>query len=212
VRRVDAYGKHLFLRFDGALTLHSHLRMSGAWELYATGQRWRRGTRRAWLVLRAGSFQVVQFDGPVLELMSDSRTRLDRRLAALGQDVLGEDFAPGRFLARLREDDPTRPIGDALLDQSNLAGMGNLWKAESCFAAGVSPWRAVAEISDEQALEIVDFARSHMRRCVLEGSRARPRAVYRRAGAPCPRCSVLIRQRGQGDTNRMTFWCPGCQS
>jgi endonuclease-8 len=186
--------------------------MSGAWELYAIGQRWRRASRRAWLVLRAGPFQVVQFDGPVLELMNESRTRLDRRLAALGQDVLGEDFAPGRFLARLREDDRTRPIGDALLDQSNLAGIGNFWKAESCFAAAVSPWRMVGQISDEQALEIVDFARSHMRRCVLEGSKARPRAVYRRAGAPCPRCSVLIRQRGQGDANRMTFWCPGCQS
>src|ERR1700733_2584150 len=149
VRAVDAHGKHLFLRFDNGLTLHSHLRMTGAWGVYPEGQRWHRARRRAWLVLRCNSFEVVQFDGPVLELMSDSRIRSDPRLAALGPDVLGEDFNESSFLARLRADDPTRPIGDALLDQRTVAGIGNVWKAECCFAVGVDPWRALAEVSDE---------------------------------------------------------------
>ena len=211
VSSVQAYGKHLFLRFEGGLALHSHLRMSGAWGVYRIGERWRRAPRRAWLVLRAGGAEVVQFDGPVLELMTESRTRFDRRLAQLGQDVLGERFDPEGFLRRLREDDPTRPFGDALLDQRTLAGIGNLWKAEACFAAAVDPWRAAAEVSDREVLAVVGFAREHMGRCVREGQQARPRAVYRRTGQPCRRCGGRIRQRGQGDENRLTFWCPGCQ-
>lgn len=211
VRSVDAHGKHLFLRFAENLTLHSHLRMSGTWGVYAAGQRWRRPPRRAWLLIRCGGMEVVQFDGPVLELMSDARARSDSRIATLGEDVLGEDFAPQRFLARLHQDDPTRTIGDALLDQRNLAGIGNLWKAESCFAAGVSPWRALGELSDREALEIVQFARTHMRRAVREGMHTRPRAVYGRAGRPCPRCSELIHARGQGEDNRTTYWCQRCQ-
>ena len=141
VRSVDAHGKHLFLRFEGDLTLHSHLRMGGAWSVYRRGQRWRRSPRRAWLVIRTPEHEVVQFDGPVLELMTDSRTRFDRRLANLGPDVLASAFDERTFLRRLREDDQSRGIADALLDQRNLAGIGNLWKAEACFLAGVSPWR-----------------------------------------------------------------------
>src|SRR5437763_16716953 len=124
VRSVDAHGKHLFVRFDGDLTLHSHLRMRGWWGVYRAGQRWGRSARRAWLVIRTSEHEVVQFDGPVLELMTDSRTRFDQQLAGLGPDVLAEDLDEQAFLRRLRDDDPTRPIGDALLDQHNLAGLG----------------------------------------------------------------------------------------
>jgi endonuclease-8 len=209
---VDAHGKHLFLRFEGDLTLHSHLRMTGAWGVYREGQRWRRTPRRAWLVLRVGAWQVVEFDGPVLELMRDSRTRLDRRLASLGQDVLGESFEVAPFLGRLRQDDPARPIGDALLDQHTVAGIGNLWKAEVCFAVGIDPWRPLERISDQEAVALVHFARERMRISAREGFSARPRAVYNRAGLPCPRCGAIIRRRGQGESNRLTFWCPGCQS
>ncbi len=131
VRAVDAYGKHLFLRFDSGLTVHSHLRMSGAWDVYRQGQRRRRARRRAWLVLRCDGFEVVEFDGPVLELASDARIRSDPRLVALGPDVLGEHFEERSFLARLRADDPRRPIGDALLEQRTVAGIGNVWKAEA---------------------------------------------------------------------------------
>src|SRR5712691_2621209 len=127
VRSVDTHGKHLFIRFDGDLTLHSHLRMTGSWGVYAHGRRWRRSPRRAWLVLQGAGHDVVQFDGPVLRLLTEPRTRFDQRLAALGPDVLAPNFDAPRFLRRLREDDPTRPIGDALLDQRTLAGVGNMW-------------------------------------------------------------------------------------
>jgi endonuclease-8 len=211
VRAVDAHGKHLFLRFEGDLTLHSHLRMTGHWDIHRAGERWRRARHRAWLVMRACGSEVVQFDGPVLELMPDSRTRTDPRLAALGQDVLGESFDLERFLRRLRADDPTRPIGDALLDQRTVAGIGNLWKAEACFAAGIDPWRPLGEVRDEEAIALVGFAREHMPQSARDGFIARPSAVYRRAGRPCKRCGTPIRQRGQWDDNRLTFWCPGCQ-
>src|SRR5215208_1717921 len=117
VRSVDTHGKHLFLRFEGDLVLHSHLRMTGSWRVYRAGERWRRSPRRAWLVLRARGHEVVEFDGPVLELMTASRARFDQRIAALGPDIVGDDFDMDAVLRRLRVDDPTRPIGDALLEQ-----------------------------------------------------------------------------------------------
>jgi endonuclease-8 len=212
VRSVDAQGKHLFLRFEGQLTLHSHLRMTGHWDVYSRGARWGRSPRRAWLVLRGERFDVVQFDGPVLELLTEARIRSDQRLNGLGPDVLGEDFDTRAFLARLRRDDRTRPIGDALLDQRTLAGVGNLWKAEVCFATGVDPWRRVGDVSDAEALALATTARELMRQPARDGFSARPRAVYGRAGQPCPRCGAIIRRRGQWENNRTTFWCPGCQS
>ena len=211
VLAVDAHGKHLFLRFEGDLTLHSHLRMTGSWRVYRAGERWRRSRRRAWLVIGADGFEVVQFDGPVLELLSDARARTDPRLARLGPDVLAEHFDGELFLRNLRADDPRRPIGDALLNQRTVAGIGNLWKAESCFAAGVDPWRATGEVRDEEALALVAFARERMSQSAHDGFEARPRAVYRRGGEPCPRCGSAIRRRGQWEDNRVTFWCPGCQ-
>jgi endonuclease-8 len=211
VRSVDAHGKHLFLRFEGDLTLHSHLRMGGKWGVYRRGERWRRSPRRAWLVVRTEHHEVVQFDGPVLELMTESRTRFDRRLAALGPDILGEEFDEGVFLRRLREDDPTRGIGDAILDQRTVAGIGNVWKSESCFLAGIDPWRKAAEVTDDEALAIVREARPLMRKSADGSGHMRPSWVYERAGLPCRRCNGPIRSRGQGDDNRTTYWCPTCQ-
>jgi endonuclease-8 len=153
----------------------------------------------------------VQFDGPLLELLTESRARLDRRLAELGPDVLADEFDYARFLARLRADDPTRGIGEALLDQRNLAGIGNLWKSESCFDSGVDPWRRTGQVSDDEARAIVDAVRPRMRRSAETGDQASDRRVFRRNGEPCPRCGTTIRARGQGDDNRTTFWCPGCQ-
>ena len=126
--------------------------------------------------------------------------------------MLGEEFDEERFLRRLRSGDPGMPVGDALLDQRTVAGIGNVWKSEACFAVGVDPSRALREVRDEEALALVGFARERMREGVAEGHLARPHAVYRRAGRPCPRCGAAIRARAQGDAARMTFWCPGCQS
>jgi endonuclease-8 len=210
VRAVDARGKHLFIRFDGDLTLHSHLRMTGQWGVYRRGERWRRSPRRAWLVIRTEQHEVVEFDGPVLELMTDSRTRFDRRLATLGPDVLAEAFDERRFLELLRADDPSRVIGDALLDQRNVAGIGNMWKAEGCFLARISPWRRLDELSDAEALALVRELRPLMQ-ASADGRRVPRRWVYDRAGLPCRRCDTPIRARGQGDDNRTTYWCPTCQ-
>jgi endonuclease-8 len=211
VSAIDAHGKHLFLRFEGDLVLHSHLRMTGVWGTYERGRRWGRSPRRAWLVLRTPSHEVVEFDGPVLELLTESRATFDRRLAALGPDVLADEFDAERFLRRLRADDPTRPFGDALLDQRTIAGVGNLWKAESCWEAGVSPWRTAGEVSDQEALAVVAAARPRMLASATQGHQDRGRRVYGCAGRPCPRCGARIRSRGQGDDNRRTFWCPRCQ-
>jgi endonuclease-8 len=162
-------------------------------------------------VLRTPSHEVVEFDGPVLELLTESRTRFDRRLASLGPDVLADEFDAPRFMRRLREDDPTRGFGDALLDQRTIAGIGNLWKAEACWEAGVDPWRPTGSVSDEEALAVVAAARPRMLESATTGHQARDRSVYDRAGMPCPRCGTPVAARGQGDDNRTTFWCPGCQ-
>ena len=211
VESVDAHGKHLFIRFAGDLVIHSHLRMTGSWGTYREGQRWLRSPRRAWLVIRNRGHVVVQFDGPLLELMTESRTRFDRRLAALGPDILAQEMDEPRFLRRLREDDPTRPIGDALLDQRTIAGVGNLWKCEACFGTQIDPWRPAGKVSDDEALALVRWARPRMQESASTGRQDRFKVIYGRTGRPCPRCETLVEQRGQWDDNRPTYWCPGCQ-
>jgi endonuclease VIII len=211
VRAVDAHGKHLFLRFEGDLVIHSHLRMTGSWRVRPAG---RPAPSSAWLVIRRGEHEVVQLRGPVLELMTESRTRFDQRLAALGPDILAPELDEREFLRRLRHDDPTRGIGDALLDQRTIAGIGNLWKSEGCFAAEVDPWRPAGRVADDEALAIVRELRPRMQQSAADGRQDRWRRIYNRAGRPCPRCGppVRIAARGQGDDNRPTFWCPSCQS
>ena len=211
ITSVDAHGKHLFLRFEDELTLHSHLRMTGSWGVHEPGRRWKRHPRRAWLVLSAHGTDVVQFDGPVLELMTESRTRFDHRLTALGPDIIRDDWDEDAFIARLRRDDPTRGIGDALLDQRILAGIGNMWKVEGCFLAAIDPWRAAADVSDDEARAIVREVRPRMQESAQTGMQHRFKQIYGRAGRPCPRCGTRLRSRGQGDDNRITFWCEGCQ-
>ena len=220
---VDAHGKHLFIRFDGDLTLHSHLRMTGQWGVYRRGERWRRAPRRAWLVIRTAAHEVVEFDGPVLELMTESRTRFDRRLAMLGPDVLSENFDESRFLARLRQDDSTRGIGDALLDQRNARRHRQRVEVRGLFPRRASTrGGAPSEVSDAEVLERgarnppadahVGGARRADRDLRAEPSRD-PRGdsrmwVFERTGLPCRRCGTRIRARGQGDDNRTTYWCP----
>ena len=210
VTSVDAHGKHLFLRFEGGLVIHSHLRMTGAWRVRPSGQP-TPGT--AWLTLQRSDHEVLQLKGPVLELMTESRTRFDQRLASLGPDILADEFDEAAFLRRLREDDPTRGIGDALLDQRTIAGIGNLWKVEGCFAAAIDPWRPTGQVTDAEALAIVHECRPRMLESARDGRQDRWRRVYNAAGRPCPRCGppALVKSRGQGDGNRLTFWCPNCQ-
>jgi len=212
VTSVDAHGKHLFLRFEGGLTIHSHLRMTGSWSVVPRGGTWPRSPRAAWLVIRRGAEEVVQFNGPVLELMTDSRTRFDQRIAGLGPDILAERALDvPTILHRLRHDDPSRPIGDALLDQRIVAGIGNVWKVEGCFLAGLDPWRPTADVADEEVVAVLDAVRPLMQQSARVGDHRRFRQIYATAGRPCPRCGEPVRSRGQGDDNRTTYWCPGCQ-
>lgn len=211
VTAVETHGKNLFIVFDNGLLLHSHLRMTGIWDVRPVGGRWRRSPSRAWLVLRAGAHEVVEYDGPVLELMTAARRRFDQRLTALGPDVLADRFDAQRFLRRLRASDQQRPFGEALLDQRMLAGVGNIWKAEGCWEARIDPWRPVGSLSDEQAVGLVEQLRPRMLLSGTQGHRAVRARIYGHAGQPCPRCGAAISARGQGDQNRTTYWCPGCQ-
>ena len=198
MRAVDARGKHLLIRFEGGLAIHSHLRMTGHWSVLDDGRRWPRSARRAWLVMRRGGAEVVQFDGPVLELMTDARVRNDPRIAHLGPDILAAEFDAERFLRRLREDDPTRPIADALIDQQTIAGIGNLWKSEGCFAAGIDPWRPTGRVSDAEALAIVEavapahaaVGRARLPAPRRAGLRARRAGRARAAGRPAASASA----------------------
>jgi len=208
VTAVEARGKHLLLHFDGGLVIHSHLRMTGKWRVRDAD--WP-VPRSAWLTIHAGGKVVAQLNGPVLELMTAGRARLDQRLAGLGPDILAPALDEAAFLRRLRADDPTRPIGDALLDQRIIAGIGNLWKAEGCFEAAIDPWRRAGDVADEEALAIVRATRPRMLESARHGMQERFKVVYGTAGKPCPRCGETIRARGQGDDNRRTYWCPACQ-
>ena len=209
VEEVRAHGKNLILDF-GELALHSHLGMNGSWQVYGAGERRRRPDRSAWLVLGAeDGVEAVQFGGPTLRVLTARALRRDPALARLGPDVLAPDFDPADSI-RLLRGAPGRELGDALLDQGKVAGIGNIFKSESCFAARLDPWRAVGGLSDEDLERVLLEAR----RLMLDAaeSRRHPYAAYKRAGRPCPRCGTAIRSRGQGDDNRTTYWCPHCQA
>ncbi len=208
LERVEAHGKHLLLRF-GDLVLHSHLGMSGAWHVYKRGGHWRKPRSAAWAVLGGDATEAVQFGGPTLRVLTASRLRSDPVLARLGPDVLAPDLDPAAVAAALSAS-PERELGDALLDQHLIAGIGNIFKSEACFAARVDPWRRIGDLSADELERTVDAARRLMEEAVASG---RPeRGVYRRAGQPCPRCGTPIAARGQGDANRRTYWCPSCQT
>jgi endonuclease-8 len=197
---VEAVGKNLLLRFEGGLTLRSHLRMRGRWQV-----RPRNGASRGrpWLVLRGADREAVLWNGPVLELHG-------RGVRTLGPDILATSPDFEAMLARFRLADDRLAVGDALLDQRLVAGIGNLWKAEALWVARVSPWRALSDVSDDELLATLREAERQMRNS-LERGKHRGRAAYRRAGRPCRRCGTPIRSRGQGDGNRIAYWCPECQ-
>lgn len=205
---VEAHGKHLMLGF-GELSLHSHLGMSGGWHFYRPGSRWRRPRSSAWALLTGGDWDAVQFGGPTLRVMTTGRLRRDPQLARLGPDILAPGFDPEPVIAAMRAD-PSRGLGDALLDQHLVAGIGNIFKSEACFAAKVDPWRAVGEVADEEMGAVLVAAREQMLAAVESGDRHRFRVYKRRQGA-CPTCRGPISSRGQGDANRTTYWCPRCQ-
>jgi endonuclease-8 len=198
---VEAVGKNLLLRFEGDLVLRSHLRMTGRWRVEP------RGVRRAglpWLVLRGAGHEAVLWNGPVLEL-----TRGRNPVGRLGPDILGDPPDFESMLERLRSSPRERAVGEAVLDQRLVAGIGNLWKAEALWEARVSPWRSLDDVADRELLAVLDAA-TRLMRTGVEGTRPL-RHVYRRAGRPCRRCGAVIRSYPQGDAARTAYWCPGCQ-
>jgi endonuclease-8 len=196
LERVEARGKNLLLTFEDGIVVRSHLRMHGRWLVQPAD---RPVLGRPWLVLRGGAWQAVQRNGPVLELGT-------RRLARLGPDVMADPLDLEALLGRFRCAEQGRSLGDAVLDQTLVAGIGNKWKAEALFEASVSPWRSLREVSDETLVGVLQTASRLMR-----GPRRRNR-VYRKVGRPCPRCGTTIRSRPQGEHARVAYWCPGCQA
>jgi endonuclease-8 len=197
--RVEAVGKNLLLRFEGGLVLRSHLRMRGRWQMLQ-----RNGARQGtpWLVLRGAKNEAVLWNGPVLEL-DESHVR------SLGPDILADPPDLDGMLAKLRGADQRTAVGNALLDQRLVAGIGNLWRAEALWRARISPWRVLADLQDEELRSILGEAARLMRGSLDSGLKVR--AVYRKAGRPCPRCGTPIESRGQGEANRIAYWCPVCQ-
>jgi len=207
LERVESHGKNLLLHC-GDLVLHSHLGMNGSWQVYPRGGRWRKPRGAAWAVLAGDGQEAVQFGGPTLRLIPASRLRRDPQLARLGPDILAPELDLEALAAGLRAD-LGRSVGDALLDQALVAGIGNIFKSEACFAAKLDPWQPLSEVGDEELRTVLEHARTQMLDAVKTGGR-HPFAVYKHRG-PCSRCRGTVHHRGQGDANRTTWWCERCQ-
>jgi len=217
VTEVVSRGKHLLTRITGELTLHTHFRMEGTWHLYRPGERWRGGADwQVRVVLSTPEWTAVGYRLPVVELLA--RSRENDAVGHLGPDILGPDWDPAEARRRLLVV-PEREVGDALLDQRNLAGIGNLYKAEACFLAGISPWTPVGTVKDLAAL--VDLGARLLQ--ANKGSwaqvttgdprRGRSHWVFERSGLPCRRCGarVLLATQGVAPYDRLSYWCPHCQ-
>ncbi|CAN5288983.1 MAG: DNA glycosylase [Actinobacteria bacterium] len=198
LERVEAVGKNLFLRFEGGLTLRSHLRMNGRWRVRPRGEPLR---GRPWLLLRSRELEALQWNGPVLEL-SDSILR------RLGPDILERPPRIAAMTYRLLRASGL-PLAEALQRQELVAGIGNMWAAEVLWEVRLSPWVPVRDVSDGDLERVLREAHRLMS-SALGGSRPARRA-YRRAGRPCRRCGAIILSLGQGDANRTAYWCPTCQ-
>jgi endonuclease-8 len=216
VREVVPRGKHLLLRTDAGVTLHSHFKMEGAWHLYRPGERWRGPEFQVRAVLRTEPWVAVGFRLAICELLPTEREH--EVVGQLGPDVLGPDWDLAEAARRLRAD-PDRAIGTALLDQRAIAGPGNVWKCELCFLWGVDPWTPVGEVRDLEGMlgllaRMMDANRTGGNQVTTGDTRpGRTSWVTARANKPCRRCGTLVRKAEQAsyDAARPTYWCPTCQ-
>lgn len=214
---VVSRGKHLLTRLEGGQTLHTHFRMDGTWHLYRRGQRWRGGP--AWqvrVVLGTATHDAVGYRLPVVELVPTAEE--SSAVGHLGPDLLGADWDLAEALRRLTAR-PDREIGDALLDQRNLAGIGNLYKTEICFLRGVSPWTPVGDVTGlpdlvSTAQRLLDAnKRTWTQSTTGSTRRGETHWVFEREGRPCRRCGAAVLMAEQGDPPhaRLSYWCPRCQ-
>jgi endonuclease VIII len=217
VSEVVSRGKHLLTRVVDDLTLHTHFRMDGSWHLYRRGERWKGGP--GWQVrvlLENADWQAVGYRLPVVELLP--RADEDQAVGHLGPDLLGPDWDLDEAVRRLAAR-PDREVGQALLDQRNLAGIGNLYKAEACFLHGVSPWTPVGAVPDlprlvGRARALLEHNRDWPQQITTgDARRGREHWVFERTGRPCRRCGTPVAGSEQGAPPyaRLTYWCPRCQ-
>jgi endonuclease-8 len=216
VLEVVARGKHLLMRLSGGLTIHSHFRMDGSWHLYRPGEKWRGGaSHQIRAVLETAAWTAVGYRLPVLEVVATDAE--DTVVGHLGPDLLSPDFDRAQAITNLQAQ-PDRTISEALLDQRNLAGIGNFYRIEVCFLLGLHPWRPVSSVDLAAA---VDLSRRLLKANLRNGTQVstgvdRPGQrtwVFERAGKPCRRCRTTISTAmiGQAPQERITYWCPACQ-
>ena len=218
ITSVEARGKNLLIHFDDGRALLTHLRMTGSWHIYRPGERWQKPERAARAVLETEDFVAVCFNAPVVELLAVGGVERHEGLRRLGPDVLKADFDADEARRRLRERGELA-VGDALLAQSALAGIGNVYKSEVLFLCRTDPFVAVSTLDDGALDRLVAKARELMGKN-LEGLPRRTRAalagprywVYGRGGEPCLTCGTLVRVRRQGLAGRTTYYCPQCQT
>lgn len=198
-------------------TVHSHLGMSGSWHLYRPGEPWRKRPESAALALEVEGARAALFQPKILEILSERALRAHRFLRSLGPDLLSNAFEESEALRRFRVHDVT-PVGEAVMNQSIVSGIGNVYKSEVLFLERVDPFAPVGSLVDAKLRAILGCARELLRRN-LDGRPRRTRFgrdgqrkwVYRRRGDPCLVCGEPVRMRRQGDLGRSTYWCPACQ-
>lgn len=216
VKEVVARGKHLLFRIDGGVTLHTHFKMEGSWHLYRHDQPWKGPAFQVRAVLETADRVAVGFRLAIVELLPTERE--EEVVGHLGPDLLGEDWDAEIALANLRMA-PDRPLGEALLDQRNLAGIGNVYKSEICFLRGLDPTTPLGEVEDLEGLvslakRLLEANRSTGMQITTGDTRpGRGRWVYGRGGEPCRRCGTTIEKALQGPSGeaRVTYWCRHCQ-
>jgi endonuclease-8 len=227
IESVTSRGKHLLFVFSGDLVLHTHMRMNGSWHLYRPDDRWQRPARDMRVLVETAEAVAVGFNVPIAELLSSREMSRHKELRALGPDLLAAEFDRDEAIRRLRERNGD-PIGDALLNQRVLSGIGNMFKSEILFIARVNPFAAVAELSDAALGGIVEISLRQLRLNVAGRSRTMAPAggrrttgslhpskglwVYGRGGQPCRRCGTVIQAKKTGPDARLTYWCPQCQA
>jgi endonuclease-8 len=217
IDRIEARGKNLLVHFDDGRALYSHMRMAGAWHVYRPGEKWWKPAHLARAVIETDAFVAVCFQAPVVELLTAADLARHPFLSGLGPDILARDFDRAAARERLRALEDV-PVGEAVLVQSAVAGIGNIYKSEALFAARIDPFAPIRELTDAALDILLETARKQMSgnlgpsvrrmRTTLAGERFR---VYGRSGKPCSECGEKIRMRRQGSAGRSTYWCPGCQ-
>ena len=217
VLEVVPRGKHLLTRVEGGLTLHTHFRMDGSWHLYRPGDAWKGGADwQVRVVLENAEWQAVGYRLPVVDLLPTASE--DQKVGHLGPDVLADDWDLEEALRRLRAE-PSHEVGMALLDQRNLAGLGNLYRCEVLFVRGITPWTTVGDVADLPALvekgrRLLLANRGRWEQSTTGSLRyGEDHWVFERSGRPCRRCGTRIAtaEQGQAPYARLTYWCPRCQ-